>query len=209
MDALEALRSRRAYGRLVDPPPTDEQLLLILERAAVGPDHGALRPVRFVVLRHEGLNDFGAVLESAYLRRSRESGEQPVEAKALKERSKLQRAPLVIVVAAVPQSSESIPWSDQRDAAAAAAMSILIAAHALGYGAMWRTGDICEDADVKCALAINSEAAIVGFIYIGTISTIKEPKTADMEGLVGEYRGSSTHPGLVPTMETKDTISPG
>jgi nitroreductase len=207
MDALEALRSRRAYGRLIDPPPTDEQLLLILERAAVGPDHGALRPVRFVVLRHEGLNDFGAVLESAYLRRCRESGEQPVEAKALKERSKLQRAPLVIVVAAVPQSSESIPWSDQRDAAAA--MSILIAAHALGYGAMWRTGDICEDADVKCALGINSEAAIVGFIYIGTISTIKEPKTADMEGLVGEYRGSSTHPGLVPTMETKDTISPG
>ena len=115
----------------------------------------------------------------------------------------------MIVVAAVPQSSESIPWSDQRDAAAAAAMSILIAAHALGYGAMWRTGDICEDADVKCALGINSEAAIVGFIYIGTISTIKEPKTADMEGLVGEYRGSSTHPGLVPTMETKDTISPG
>jgi hypothetical protein len=28
MDAIEALRSRRAYGRLVDPPPTDEQLLL-------------------------------------------------------------------------------------------------------------------------------------------------------------------------------------
>jgi nitroreductase len=209
MDALEALRSRRAYGRLIDPPPTDEQLLLILERAAVGPDHGALRPVRFVVLRHEGLNDFGAVLESAYLRRCRESGEQPVEAKALKERSKLQRAPLVIVVAAAPQSSESIPWSDQRDAAAAAAMSILIAAHALGYGAMWRTGDVCSDGDVKQALGINAEAAIVGFIYIGTITTVKDPKVVDVDGLVSEYNGSSTHPGLIPTMETKDTISPG
>jgi nitroreductase len=209
MEAMEALRSRRAYGRLVDPPPTDEELLLMLERAAVGPDHGSLRPVRFVVLRHAGLNDFGSVLESAYLRGCKELGEQPVETQAIKERSKLRRAPLVIVVAAVPQPSESVPWSDQRDAAAAAAMSILMAAHALGFGAMWRTGDICVDGDVKHALGINPESAIVGFIYIGTITTVKKPKVVDLDGLVSEYNGSSIHPGLIPTMETKDTISPG
>jgi hypothetical protein len=88
-------------------------------------------------------------------------------------------------------------------------MSILIAAHALGYGAMWRTGDVCIDGDVKQALGINAESAIVGFIYIGTITTVKEAKVVDVDGLVSEYNGSSTHPGLIPTMETKDTISPG
>ena len=57
----------------------------------------------------------------------------------------------MIVVAAARQPSAKIPWVDQRDAAVAAAMNILLATHALGFGGMWRTGENCDD-EIKLAL---------------------------------------------------------
>jgi nitroreductase len=187
MDALTALRTRRSHGRLAEPAPDDDQIRVMLEAALAGPDHGELHPIRFALLRGAGLEAFGQVLEQAYYRRCEEQCEDPVPAKAEKERSKLHRAPLVIVVSAQRQRSDKIPWSDQRDAAVAAAMSILVAAHALGFGAMWRTGDIVDDPDVKLALGRSAEDAIVGFLYIGTIVEHKEPREPSLDGLVFEY----------------------
>jgi nitroreductase len=189
MDALEAIRTRRSYGRLTEPAPTDDHLRQILEAGAAAPDHGELRPFRFTILRGPGLDAFGEVLEEAYFRRCTDTGKAPVPAKAQKERTKLNRAPLVLVVSAVRQPSEKIPWVDQRDAAAAATENILLAAHALGYGAMWRTGDPCSDEYVMKALGLTGEDSIVGFVYLGTLYEGKElpPKVVDLEGLVSEY----------------------
>ena len=191
MDALEAIRTRRSYGRLTEPAPTDDHLQQILAAGAAAPDHGELRPFRFTLLRGAGLDAFGEVLEEAYFRRCTDSGKAPVPAKAQKERTKLGRAPLVIVVSAVRQPPEidsgKIPWVDQRDAAVAAAENILLAAHALGYGAMWRTGDPCEDEYVKKSLGLTRDDAIVGFLYVGTPHEPKEPKPVELDGLVSEY----------------------
>ena len=163
----------------------------MLEAAASAPDHGELRPFRFTVLRGPGLDHFGTVLEEAYYRRCTDRGLEPVPAKAQKERTKLNRAPLVIVVAAARQPSTKIPWVDQRDAAVAAAENLLVAAHALGYGAMWRTGEPCEDEHVKEALGLSSDDAVVGFVYIGTPHDTKPPRAADLEGLVHDYSDHS------------------
>jgi nitroreductase len=81
-----------------------------------------------------------------------------------REREKLLRAPLVIVVAALTKSEHAIPVIEQILAAGAAAGNIMIAAHALGFGAAWKTGDAAYDETVKRALALESEDAIVGFI---------------------------------------------
>jgi len=187
MEALEAIFTRRSYGRLTEPAPTEEHLQQILAAGAAAPDHGELRPFRFTLLRGDGLDAFGEVLEEAYFRRCSDSGKAPVPAKAQKERTKLRRAPLVLVVAAVRQPSEKIPWVDQRDAAVAAAENILLAAHALGYGAMWRTGEPCEDEYVKKSLGLAEGDAIVGFLYVGTPYELKEPKPVQLDGLVAEY----------------------
>ena len=161
----------------------------ILEAGAAAPDHGQLRPFRFTILRDGGLDAFGAVLEEAYVRRCAEHGTTPNAARAQRERTKLARAPLVIVVAAVRQESDKIPWQDQRDATAAAAQNILLAAHALGFGAMWRTGeDVCEDGYVKKALGLSSHDALVGFLYLGTPHERKPAKVLELAELVSEYR---------------------
>jgi len=187
VDALEAIRTRRSYGRLDGPAPSGSDLDRILEAGAAAPDHGTLRPFRFTLLRDDALDSFGRVLEAAYVRRCAAAGEEPVAVRAERERTKLRRAPLVIVVSAVQRVDVKIPWVDQRDAAVASAQNILLAAHALGFGAMWRTGDICADVTVMEALGLGIDDSIVGFLYVGTPSERKAPRPVDLAGLVDEF----------------------
>ncbi len=186
---LDLLFRRRSIGRLVEPAPDESELGSILRAGAAAPDHGELRPWRFVVLRGQGKDEFGAVLADAYLQRVEAAGGEPVPAKLEKERTKLGRAPLVIVVCAVHRHDDKHPWDDQLGAANAAAQNILLAATALGYGSMWRTGDVATDARVKAAVGLGEHDAIVGFLYIGTPAEgqAKPPKEPVLDGLVEEW----------------------
>jgi nitroreductase len=168
MHALEAIRARRSVGRLVEPAPSDAELRTILEAAVCAPDHDELRPWRFAVLRGAGKERFGEELLGAYLDRCRAGGIEPTEGQKNKERTKLGRAPLVVVVAAVRHDDTKIPWIEQQLAAGAATANILLACTALGYGSMWRTGDAAYDPAVKRALGLGADDAIVAFVYIGT-----------------------------------------
>ena len=191
VDALAAIAARRSIGRLVAPGPEGDDLDAILGAGALAPDHGELRPFRFHVLAGEAKDAFGEVLAAAYVARCTAAGEVPVDAKAAKERTKLGRAPLVIIVSAIRQPSEKIPWLEQQQAAAAACQNILLAATALGFGSMWRTGDPVYDETVKAALGLRPEDAIAGFLYLGTVpddaTVAKPPRTSDLTGLVLEW----------------------
>ncbi len=64
--------------------------------------------------------------------------------------------------------SAKIPIIEQIVSAGCAAHSIMLAAVAQGLGAMWRSGEPAYDRTVKCALGIEPDDLIVGFIYVGT-----------------------------------------
>lgn len=85
-----------------------------------------------------------------------------------RERQKALRAPLIVVVAAVCNAETKIPAIEQILAAGAAAQNMMLAATALGFGAMWKTGDVAYDETVKAALGLAAADAIVGFLYLGT-----------------------------------------
>ena len=119
------------------------------------------------MLEAEAKDDFGAVLADAYLERCRADGTEPVPAKREKERTKLGRAPMVVVVAVEPVAG-SIPTIEQISAAAAATQNMLLAATALGLGSMWRTGEPCYDPKVRAALGLSEIALMLGFVYLGT-----------------------------------------
>jgi nitroreductase len=167
VDVLDAIAARRSTGRLAEPAPTDAEVARLVEAAVAAPDHGTLRPWRFIVLRGDAKDAFGAVLADAYERRCLAAGTEVVPAKLEKERTKLGRAPLVVVVAAVPEEGK-IPEVEQVAAVAAATQNLLLAATALGYGSMWRTGDPCYDDQVKAALGVRPDDHLVGFVYLGT-----------------------------------------
>lgn len=189
MQVLDAIFARRSIGRLAEPAPTDAEVRQILLAAAAAPDHGGLKPWRFVVLRGAPKDAFGSVLQSAAVTRFAAAGKSPGPGVLEKERTKLGRAPLVFVFAAVRRPSEKIPWDEQYASAAAAAQNALLAATALGYGSMWRTGDPAYDTTVKTALGLREEDAIVGFLYIGTIreDCEKPPNQPELDGLVTEW----------------------
>lgn len=186
MDALDAILARRSTGRLTEPAPAGDDLDRILEAAAAAPDHGELRPFRFVVLAGDAKDAFGQVLVDAYLARCEAVGATPTPGQLSKERTKLGRAPLVLVTGAVHRQDESVPWEEQVAAVAAAAQNALIAATALGYGSMWRTGDPAYDQRVKDALGFGEHDAVVGFLYLGTPreGDAKAPRPPNVDGLV-------------------------
>jgi len=167
MDALEALTSRRSPAQLVEPAPDDETLTQILRAALRAPDHGRLKPWRFIVLRGDARKRFGDVMAKAMKRREPEAAENFLE----REREKPLRAPLVLVVAAALQHEHKIPVIEQMLSAGAAAQNVMLAAHALGFGATWKTGAPAYDDYVKEALGLSRGDAIVGFLYLGTPST--------------------------------------
>jgi nitroreductase len=186
MDALDALITRRSPAQFAEPAPDDETLAEILRAAMRAPDHGKLRPWRFIVLRGDARKRFGEVMAAAMKRREPEAPENMLE----REREKPLRAPLIVVLAAAIKEGHKIPVIEQLLAAGAGAQNVMVAAHALGYGAAWKTGAPAYDDFVKETLGLSPSDAIVGFLYLGTPATMPAtPPPPDLKEFVRSWNG--------------------
>ncbi len=165
MDAIEALTTRASVPRLGEPAPSDVELQTIVRAALRAPDHGMLRPWRFITIAGPARAKFGDVLATALAARTPDVPAAAVE----NERAKPLRAPLILaVVAAVDPQHPKIPEIEQVTSAAAAAQNIAVSAHALGFGCFWRTGQPAYDPMVKGALGLAATDHVVGWMYLGT-----------------------------------------
>ena len=185
MDAIEALTTRASPLALAEPAPDAGALATKLRAAARAPDHGKLKPWRFIVIAGGARDALGEVLASALRKREPYLPDSAID----KERAKPLRAPLIIVVAARPREHKSVPAVEQIIAAGAAAQNILVAAHALGFGGFWRTGNAAYDHDVKAALGLHPADAIVGFLYLGTPAAPAPPRPSDHATHVTHWTG--------------------
>ncbi|WP_438766701.1 NAD(P)H nitroreductase [Kushneria sp. TE3] len=163
MDATALLLDRQSHGKLDGPAPTAEQMSMIYRAALRAPDHGELRPWRFVEYTGAGRETLGALFARA------EQADNPdVSDKTLdKARSKPLRAPVVIAVVAAVKANHKVPRIEQVISAGCAAHAMLYAAHAQGLGAMWRTGDFAHHRHVHQAMGLGRDDELVGFLYLG------------------------------------------
>jgi nitroreductase len=165
MELFAAIETRSSAGRLTEPGPNPQQLERILAAAARAPDHGRLKPWRFTVLDQASRERFADAVVAA---RSRRLPEPTPEQLAL-EREKLWRSPtLVVVGCAVQRDHPKVPEVEQLLAVGAAAQNLFLAAHALGYGVMWKTGPAAYDDGVKAAVGLQAHDHIVGIMHLGT-----------------------------------------
>jgi nitroreductase len=164
MDAMELLLGRESALKLESPGPSEAELDTMFRSALRAPDHGRLRPWQFVVVNEDKREAFGALLAGSMARRMPHA---PAEELA-RERGKAMRAPVIVVAAAKLAKGHKIPESEQMLSAGAAVENLMLAANALGYGAMWKTGAPAYDAGVKQALGVAADSVIVGFLYLGT-----------------------------------------
>jgi len=171
MQAIDLLLQRQSARTLTEPAPTDAALELIFESAARAPDHGKLRPWRFVVIDSAARGAFGDLL-AAHLRRSHPGMN---DESLLRERQKAFRAPMILVVAAHTTPGVKIPVIEQLLSAGAAAQAVLLAAVALGFNGVWKTGAAAYDDTVKAALGLEASDVIVGFLYLGSEAPVAEP----------------------------------
>jgi len=188
MDALELLHTRASAVKLQEPGPGADHLDAIFRSAVRAPDHGRRRPWRFLVIANAHRERFGDVM--AELLKADKPDTPPDMLQ--KEREKALRAPLIIVTVARIKADDKIPEVEQLLSAAAAAQNIMLAAHALGYGAMWKTGDAAYDVRMKRALGLEAGDSIVGFIYIGTPAkgvTVKERPRPSHSEYVSTWQG--------------------
>ena len=164
-DALELLKTRRSFkaAELTGPAPSAVDIDTLLTVASRVPDHGKLTPWRFIVFEGEARRAAGAAIVAAF--RAKFPDAKPEQAEA--ERARLTRAPLVIAVVSRAAPHVKIPEWEQVLSAGAAAMNLVLAAHALGYGAAWITEWYAYDRGVLDALGLKSHEKIAGFVHIG------------------------------------------
>lgn len=166
MDAVEALTTRRSATKLGGKAPSKESLDTVLEAAIRAPDHGRLRPWRFLLFSGDARNRLGDIFATCLEKRAPDAPKVQVE----HERSKPLRAPLIIaVVAKVQPENTKIPVIEQVLSAGAAAQNIMLAFHAQGLGCMWKTGSAAHDGAVNLALGLEPHDQIVGFLYAGEV----------------------------------------
>lgn len=186
MEALELLLGRGSTGRLQAPAPTREALDVIFRSAARAPDHDRMRCWRFIVIEGEHLSTFSARICNLLKARDPSIDKTVLE----REAQKYTRSPMLIVSAAHLGPTEKIPEIEQMLSAGAATQNVLLAAHALGYGAVWKTGALAYDDDVKTILGLERIDRILGFIYIGTpVAPLPPVVRPEVQAFVSNWSG--------------------
>lgn len=173
-DAVELLSTRRSCKavELTAPGPSAGEIDKLLTIACRVPDHGKLTPWRFIVFEGEARFAAGGAIAAAFCAKYPDAKPDQVEF----ERNRLAHAPLVIAVVSRAAPHVKIPEWEQVLSAGAAAMNLVLAAHALGYGANWITGWYAYDRGVLDALGLAPHERIAGFIHIGKPSTRVEDR---------------------------------
>ncbi len=181
--ALELLFERHSPWPLITPAPDDEELALVFRAALRAPDHGQLRPWRFVLIRDAARAALGEVFVQAARERDRGDDGERFRLKAM-------AAPLLIALCAHVESPHKVPESEQLLAVGAAAMNMLNALHLLGYGGFWATGVSSHDARVRAGLGLADDERLLGFLYVGTAKEqAAAPARPDAQDFVREWHG--------------------
>lgn len=190
MKALDNLNTRSSIPakKLQEPGPNAEQLAHILQTAMSVPDHGGLQPFRFLTIQGDARIRLAEVFKQAIQQRDPDAGEAYFQ----KQYDKPLRSPLIVVVVCQLSDHPKIPHIEQQLSAGCAAEHILLACHALDFGACWLTGDNCYDASVKEALGLDFNEQITGFIYIGSKDENNNVERADASAITSEWQEKQT-----------------
>ena len=185
MDALQALHTRNSVNMLTEPGPNADQLKNILKSGLRACDHKRLRPWKYLLIEGKARSSLGDLFVSAKIQDEPMMSE---EAQA-KLHSKPMRAPLIIVVIADMKIDPAVPEIEQILSAGASAQMMMVAAHAQGIGAIWRSGPLMFDARIHQGLNLSDQQQIIGFLYLGTTVSTKRLPENKLEDFVQHWQG--------------------
>ncbi|MBV7387542.1 NAD(P)H nitroreductase [Pasteurellaceae bacterium TAE3-ERU1] len=163
MHALDLLLQRRSNKKLTSPAPNAEQLEKMIQAAMHAPDHGKIKPYRFVVINEEAQDKLESLLVDAV-----EELNLGDERKA-KAHSVSHRAPMMIaVVAKINPDIEKVPGWEQMLCAGCATYGLQLAAIAQGFDNVWVTGPWVEGSALREAMGCGEHDKVIALVMIGT-----------------------------------------
>jgi nitroreductase len=162
--ALAPLLSRRSANALEEPGPDDRQLEALLEAAATAPDHGWIRPYRFVVVRGDGRQALGRALVEAAM----EADPLLDAAVAAKLAAKTRIAPVMVLLVASPDVTHKVAVWEQVATASCAGFGLVLAADLAGFGAMWKSAPWLAGRALSGLLRLTEHEQLLGWVNLGT-----------------------------------------
>jgi nitroreductase len=168
--ALISSRQNVLPKRLVAPAPDAQQLQRLLQAAAAAPDHGELRPWRFVLIPEARRALLADVFEAALLDRDAQASAEQREA----AREKAHRAPLLLLaVARLGPAQPDMPVLERMVSMGAALQNLLLLAHAMGYGAGLTSGQAMSSPRLRELFRLLPGEEAVCFVSVGTVTQRK------------------------------------
>lgn len=162
MQILDLLLRRRSSKKFGDKAPTPEQLEKILKAGLRAPDHGRLKPYRFVVIEKSGMPQLRECLKSAV--EEFELGEE-----RLMKAEKITSKPMIIgVVAKIDHSIAKVPAWEQMLTAGCATYAIQLAANSLGFDTVWITNKWVNGSVLRSTFGCKENDKIIALIMIGS-----------------------------------------
>ncbi len=168
---ISLLATRQSSAKLTPPAPSAAELDQLFLGALRAPDHAQLRPWRYLVIEGEGLRKLGDVFVQA----AETAGGELVPEQRQRMAAMPLRAPMVIVGVVRLVEHPKVPHIEQTISAGVGMGYLLLGLQSLGYGGMWRTGDMAYSREVMTALGLAADEAIVGFLYVGTPTGTQKP----------------------------------
>jgi nitroreductase len=188
-NTIETLLSRRSVPalQLREPGPSREQIDIAIDAALRAPDHGSLKPWRFVLIHGAARSR----LSELFVRRLQLREPATPPGKLDKARNMPLNAPLIIAVGARLRQDHKVPEVEQLLSTGAGVMNLLNAFHAQGYGAIWLTGGNAYDPEVAAALGFDAQERCLGFVYVGSIPAqdSSAARTAERDAFVRDWSG--------------------
>ncbi len=169
-DALITSRQNISPKRLAEPGPSVSQLDQIFRSAASAPDHGLVRPWRFVIVPQDKRALLAEVFALALVDRDPGATLEQIET----AREKAHRAPvLMLVVARLGACEPPIPALERMVSVGAAVQNMLLMAHGQGFGSSLTSGQAMQSPRMRQLFGLEAGEEAVCFLNIGTVSKRK------------------------------------
>lgn len=167
MNLLELIKNRRTVKPLVmnGGQLNDADIRQCIEAAHWAPTHGRTEPWVFFVYTGKAFEDF--CLDHAEMYKATTNADTFLESKYANLKNMHINASHLVLVAMKRTPESKIPKPEEFAATAAATQNLLLMAHSLDIAAIWSTGGMALQPQMKDYLALGTEDEVMGLIYMG------------------------------------------
>jgi nitroreductase len=155
---------------LAEPAPDEAELRELFAAAAAAPDHGQLRPWRFLVLGAQARERLAQCFADALLERDPQAQPEQLD----DARRKAARGPLLLLaIADLRADAPEVAEAERLVSLGCAIQNLLLATRARGYASGLSSGRALRSRALREAFGIRPGEEAVCFITLGTPTRVK------------------------------------